>query len=47
VADAYDAMTTNRPYRLSMSHHEAISELQKNGGAQFDPQVVDAFIRSF
>jgi putative nucleotidyltransferase with HDIG domain len=47
VADAYDAMTTNRPYRLSMSHREAISELQKNGGAQFDPQVVDAFIRSF
>jgi putative nucleotidyltransferase with HDIG domain len=47
VADAYDAMTTNRPYRLSMSHTEAISELRRAGGAQFDPKVVDAFIRSF
>jgi len=47
VADAYDAMTTNRPYRQCMSHNEAISELCRNGGGQFDPQVVDAFIRSF
>jgi HD-GYP domain-containing protein (c-di-GMP phosphodiesterase class II) len=47
VADAYDAMTTNRPYRLSMSHSSAISELRRTGGAQFDPLVVDAFIRTF
>jgi putative nucleotidyltransferase with HDIG domain len=47
VADAYDAMTTNRPYRRSMSHTEAICELRRVGGAQFDPQVVDAFIRTF
>ncbi|HTZ39295.1 MAG TPA: HD domain-containing phosphohydrolase [Syntrophales bacterium] len=47
VADAYDAMTTNRPYRLCMSHNEAISELCRNGGVQFDPQVVNAFIQSF
>jgi putative nucleotidyltransferase with HDIG domain len=47
VADAYDAMTTNRPYRLSMSHHEAVSELRRNSGIQFDPRVVEAFIRLF
>jgi len=30
-----------------MSHNAAISELRRNGGAQFDPQVVNAFIRTF
>jgi len=47
VADAYDAMTTDRPYRLSMSHDEAVTELRRNGGGQFDPRIVDAFIDSF
>jgi len=47
VADAYDAMTTNRPYRMSMSHDEAVTELHRNGGGQFDPQVVNAFIGTF
>lgn len=46
VADAYDAMTTNRPYRASMSPDEAITELRRFGGTQFDPKVVDAFIGS-
>jgi HD-GYP domain-containing protein (c-di-GMP phosphodiesterase class II) len=44
VADAYDAMTTNRPYRTAMSHSEAIHILQKYAGRQFDPRVVDAFV---
>ncbi len=44
VADAYDAMTTNRPYRTGMSHSEAIHILQKYAGRQFDPRVVDAFV---
>ena len=46
VADAYDAMTTNRPYRTSMSPDEAVTELRRAGGTQFDPKVVDAFIGS-
>jgi HD-GYP domain-containing protein (c-di-GMP phosphodiesterase class II) len=45
VADAYDAMTTDRPYRTGMSHGEAIRILQKYAGLQFDPRVVDAFVQ--
>ncbi len=44
VADAWDAMTTNRPYRKSLSAKKAASELVKNSGTQFDPQVVEVFI---
>lgn len=43
VADAYDAMTTNRPYRVKLDHSEALAELKKYAGIQFDPKVVDAF----
>jgi HD-GYP domain-containing protein (c-di-GMP phosphodiesterase class II) len=43
VSDAYDAMTTDRPYRLGMSHSEAISILREFAGRQFDPRVVDVF----
>jgi putative nucleotidyltransferase with HDIG domain len=44
LADAYDAMTTNRPYRRAMSHTEAIRALQQSAGSMFDPAVVRAFI---
>jgi diguanylate cyclase (GGDEF)-like protein/PAS domain S-box-containing protein len=44
VCDAYDAMTTDRPYRTAMSPEVAISELRRNAGTQFDPRVVDAFL---
>jgi HD-GYP domain-containing protein (c-di-GMP phosphodiesterase class II) len=44
VADAYDAMTTNRPYRAKLDHLDAMVELRKNAGSQFDPKVVDSFI---
>jgi putative nucleotidyltransferase with HDIG domain len=44
VADAYDAMTTSRPYRRRMSHRQAVAELKKNAGVQFDPLVVEHFV---
>jgi diguanylate cyclase (GGDEF)-like protein len=43
VCDAYDAMVSPRPYRTRVSHEEAIEELDRCSGAQFDPRVVDAF----
>ncbi len=44
VADAYDAMTSDRAYRKGISSEEARQELRKHGGTQFDPQVVEAFL---
>lgn len=46
VADAYDAMTTDRPYRRGMSQEEAIGVLQQHAGTEFDPTIVSAFVRS-
>lgn len=43
VADSFDAMTTDRPYRKGMPPWEAMQEIIKNSGKQFDPQVVSAF----
>ncbi len=45
VADSFDAMTSDRVYRAAMSDEEAIHELIVNKGKQFDPDVVDAFLR--
>ena len=45
VTDAFDAMTTDRPYRKAMPVEAAIEELKRNTGSQFDPAVVDAFLR--
>ena len=45
IADTYDAMTTDRPYRKAFDHDAAIQEIQKNKGSQFDDVVVDVFIR--
>lgn len=42
--DAFDAMTTDRPYRSALSLTEAISELWTHRGTQFDPEVVDALL---
>jgi response regulator RpfG family c-di-GMP phosphodiesterase len=44
LADAYDAMTSNRPYRSALTHTAAILELQKYAGTQFDPTLVEQFI---
>ena len=43
VADAFDAMTSNRPYRPAMPEEEARQELRRNAGKHFDPRVVAAF----
>jgi diguanylate cyclase (GGDEF)-like protein len=47
VADAYDAMTTDRVYRSRLSHERAIAELERCAGTQFDPEVVSAFKEEF
>jgi len=44
VADAFDAMTTSRPYRRERNREEALAELRQNAGTQFDPFIVNAFI---
>ncbi|MFV9511442.1 HD domain-containing phosphohydrolase [Tepidibacillus sp. LV47] len=44
VADAYDAMTNDRIYRKALSKEEAMAEIRRNAGTQFDPQVVDIFL---
>ncbi len=45
VADTYDAMTQDRVYRKAMSKDAAVREIRKNRGTQFDPMVVDAFLK--
>jgi putative nucleotidyltransferase with HDIG domain len=47
VADSYDAMTSVRPYRAAMSHEDALEELYRGSGTQFDPEVVLAFVRGY
>ena len=44
VADSFDAMTSTRPYRSSLSIEQAVAELKKHSGTQFDSNVVDHFI---
>jgi diguanylate cyclase (GGDEF)-like protein len=46
VADAFDAMTSNRLYRAALSREEAVQEVERCSGSQFDPDVVDAFLAS-
>jgi|GEM_PF-979417 len=46
VADSFDAMTSDRPYRKAMTVEAAMLELKANAGTQFDPDIVDAFIEN-
>ena len=43
VVDAYDAMTSDRPYQQAMPSEDALAELRDHAGTQFDPAVVEAF----
>ena len=45
VADAYHAMTSNRSYRAARSKEEAIKELKKHSGSQFNPEIVEIFLQ--
>jgi HD-GYP domain-containing protein (c-di-GMP phosphodiesterase class II) len=45
VVDAFDAMTSKRAYRNAMSSEEAVAELRRNRGRQFDPSALDAFLK--
>ncbi|MGV8905442.1 MAG: HD domain-containing phosphohydrolase [Acetobacterium sp.] len=46
VADAYDAMTSDRPYRKAMDREVAVKEIVRNSGTQFDPDIVNIFINN-
>lgn len=45
LIDAWDAMTSDRPYRKALPKEKATEEMKRGSGTQFDPQVVDAFLR--
>jgi HD-GYP domain-containing protein (c-di-GMP phosphodiesterase class II) len=45
LADAFDAMTSERPYRKSLSLEEALAEVKRCSGTQFDPGIVDTFFK--
>jgi len=44
IADVYDALVSQRPYREPYTHEQAVEIIKKDSGAQFDPKIVDAFL---
>jgi len=46
ACDTYSAMTTNRPYRAALPVSDAVAELERCSGSQFDPAVVEALLRT-
>jgi len=47
IVDAYEAMVSGRPYRAAISHEDAIAELRRQAGVQFDPELVAVFAEVF
>lgn len=47
IADAYDAMISERPYRKPLTHAEAIAEIKANMGTQFDPKIAKIFVKLY
>jgi putative nucleotidyltransferase with HDIG domain len=47
LADAWDAMTTDRPYRSALTDEDALAEIRACRGTQFDPTIVDAFLEAY
>jgi len=47
IVDAFDAMTSNRPYHASMSIEDALEEVRRNKAIYFDPEMADTFIGSY
>ncbi|MFH0777184.1 MAG: HD domain-containing phosphohydrolase [Candidatus Eisenbacteria bacterium] len=45
AADSYDAMTSDRPYRDALSVEEALTQMERKAGTQFDPRVIEAFVK--
>ncbi len=45
IADAYEALTSGRPYRRAFSHTEAVGELRSHAGTQFDPELLENFVK--
>ncbi len=43
LADSFDAMTTDRPYKRAMGYEQAMQEIYKHAGPQFDPKLAKAF----
>ncbi|MEW5867329.1 MAG: HD domain-containing phosphohydrolase, partial [Bacillota bacterium] len=45
IVDAYDAMTSDRPYRKALTHEQAVRELERCAGTQFDPDLVQKVVQ--